>query len=84
MQGKEQKEDTAQMTKSQRRREQRKKQKDDQMVDTLASAGVDQGRQVSKKKRSAVSDSVEGMVEKKIRKTTNNKRSAPEKRWFDK
>ncbi len=84
MQGKEQKEDTAQMTKSQRRREQRKKQKDDQMVDVLASAGVDQGRQVSKKKRSAVSDSVEGMVEKKIRKTTNNKRPAPEKRWFDK
>lgn len=83
MQGKEQQEDTGQKTKSQRRREQRKKHKDDQMVDSLASAGVEQGRQVSKKKRSA-SDSVEGMLEKKIRKTTANKRSAPEKRWFDK
>ena len=83
MQGKEQKEDSNQKTKSQRRREQRKKQKVDQIVDTLASAGVEQGRQAAKKRRS--SDSIEGMVEKKIRKSSmsNTTRSAPEKRWFD-
>lgn len=83
MQGKEQKEESDQKTKSQRRREQRKRHKEDHMMDTLASAGVEHGRPVSKKRRNAANDSIEGKVETKIRKSSAKQRVAPATRWFE-
>lgn len=85
MQGKKEsdQDDSVQKKKSQRRREQRKKQKDDHIVDTLASIGAEQGRKVSKKRRSSASDSIEGIVENNIRTASAKKQVTRATRWFD-